>query len=122
PHLHDRRGSESAAQARGQVRKLRPAFFFSSRRRHTRLQGDWSSDVCSSDLAVHDPDALAGLSSMVAQMLDEGTKTRTSTQIAQQIEFIGGEMAFAGTEDFTTGTLRVLRKDEIGRASCRERV
>src|SRR5256885_9269630 len=27
-------------------------FFFSSRRRHTRLQGDWSSDVCSSDLCV----------------------------------------------------------------------
>src|SRR5256885_12342141 len=26
-------------------------FFFSSRRRHTRLQGDWSSDVCSSDLS-----------------------------------------------------------------------
>src|SRR5256885_5685733 len=25
-------------------------FFLSSRRRHTRLQGDWSSDVCSSDL------------------------------------------------------------------------
>src|SRR6266446_9145721 len=25
-------------------------FFFSSRRRHTRLQGDWSSDECSSDL------------------------------------------------------------------------
>src|SRR5688500_19264624 len=31
-------------------------FFFSSRRRHTRLQGDWSSDVCSSDLLK----ALAG--------------------------------------------------------------
>src|SRR5205807_5717568 len=25
-------------------------YVFSSRRRHTRLQGDWSSDVCSSDL------------------------------------------------------------------------
>src|SRR5205807_4806237 len=25
---------------------------FSSRRRHTRLQGDWSSDVCSSDLTA----------------------------------------------------------------------
>src|SRR5205807_4954032 len=25
---------------------------FSSRRRHTRLQGDWSSDVCSSDLYI----------------------------------------------------------------------
>src|SRR6266566_9044969 len=30
-------------------------FFFSSRRRHTRLQGDWSSDVCSSDLATGPP-------------------------------------------------------------------
>src|SRR6266850_3304541 len=29
-------------------------FFFSSRRRHTRLQGDWSSDVCSSDLDDQD--------------------------------------------------------------------
>src|SRR5438093_10578037 len=27
-------------------------FFFSSRRRHTRLVSDWSSDVCSSDLDV----------------------------------------------------------------------
>src|SRR5690242_7420313 len=27
----------------------RLAFFFSSRRRHTRLTCDWSSDVCSSD-------------------------------------------------------------------------
>src|SRR5690348_5614446 len=28
-------------------------FFFSSRRRHTRWTGDWSSDVCSSDLNVN---------------------------------------------------------------------
>src|SRR5207248_4369946 len=27
-------------------------FFFSSRRRHTRSYGDWSSDVCSSDLKL----------------------------------------------------------------------
>src|SRR5438876_8138267 len=26
--------------------------FFSSRRRHTRWTGDWSSDVCSSDLSL----------------------------------------------------------------------
>src|SRR5438093_3881256 len=31
-----------------QVRRI--LFFFSSRRRHTRLVSDWSSDVCSSDL------------------------------------------------------------------------
>src|SRR2546427_8424646 len=28
-------------------------FFFSSRRRHTRFDCDWSSDVCSSDLEVN---------------------------------------------------------------------
>src|SRR5205814_5798783 len=28
------------------------SFFFSSRRRHTRCLSDWSSDVCSSDLAA----------------------------------------------------------------------
>src|SRR5215204_4022930 len=33
------------------------SFFFSSRRRHTRSLCDWSSDVCSSDLA--DPELLA---------------------------------------------------------------
>src|SRR2546427_3706097 len=29
-------------------------FFFSSRRRHTRFDCDWSSDVCSSDLTSQD--------------------------------------------------------------------
>src|SRR3989449_5906497 len=33
-------------------------FFFSSRRRHTRCSRDWSSDVCSSDLAA--PGAASG--------------------------------------------------------------
>src|SRR2546430_11599844 len=32
------------------VRDLFLFFFFSSRRRHTRFDCDWSSDVCSSDL------------------------------------------------------------------------
>src|SRR5256885_8913937 len=43
-------------------------FFFSSRRRHTRLQGDWSSDVCSSDLGTSQaarwpPSSTTGISS-----------------------------------------------------------
>src|SRR2546427_6244863 len=33
------------------IRSLGVFFFFSSRRRHTRFDCDWSSDVCSSDLA-----------------------------------------------------------------------
>src|SRR5256885_3675297 len=36
-------------------------FFFSSRRRHTRLQGDWSSDVCSSDLSQMADDGIVAL-------------------------------------------------------------
>src|SRR2546430_11380181 len=32
-------------------RRYRFFFFFSSRRRHTRFDCDWSSDVCSSDLS-----------------------------------------------------------------------
>src|SRR5437762_12733304 len=32
------------------------SFFFSSRRRHTRYIGDWSSDVCSSDLGCSSGD------------------------------------------------------------------
>src|SRR2546422_7731695 len=35
-------------------------FFFSSRRRHTRCSRDWSSDVCSSDLASHLVRQMAG--------------------------------------------------------------
>src|SRR5215210_9299822 len=35
-------------------------FFFSSRRRHTRYIGDWSSDVCSSDLVVRASGAAVG--------------------------------------------------------------
>src|SRR5690606_39586741 len=34
---------------------LNVILFFSSRRRHTRFSRDWSSDVCSSDLAVGQP-------------------------------------------------------------------
>src|SRR6266487_5418590 len=39
-------GDERMWTARARRRVL---FFFSSRRRHTRWTGDWSSDVCSSD-------------------------------------------------------------------------
>src|SRR2546430_5541811 len=34
------------------IQTMAVLFFFSSRRRHTRFDCDWSSDVCSSDLAA----------------------------------------------------------------------
>src|SRR6478736_9826686 len=36
----------------GHVLLISLFFFFSSRRRHTRFDCDWSSDVCSSDLQI----------------------------------------------------------------------
>src|SRR5437762_12851700 len=41
-------------------------FFFSSRRRHTRYIGDWSSDVCSSDL-IYDAAGVAGVVDVVVE-------------------------------------------------------
>src|SRR2546426_1459150 len=49
----------------------RECFFFSSRRRHTRLQGDWSSDVCSSDLFLkgHRPVVSLKIYNVLAQLV-----------------------------------------------------
>src|SRR5256885_12050563 len=86
-------------------------FFFSSRRRHTRLQGDWSSDVCSSDL-LHKPGEPirevyfpgGGFCSMLTVLEDGGMV----------------EIATVGREGMV-GVSAVL-DGKIGRASCRERV
>src|SRR5437867_6610577 len=42
-------------------------FFFSSRRRHTRSYGDWSSDVCSSDLLRVHGEALGVIELRIGQ-------------------------------------------------------
>src|SRR2546426_2623278 len=52
-------------------------FFFSSRRRHTRLQGDWSSDVCSSDL---EHEAILHLGRLSLRLEDEDRRGITSHQ------------------------------------------
>ena len=69
-------------------------FFFSSRRRHTRLVSDWSSDVCSSDLLVPGP-LVPGPLSLVPGPLDPGP-----------LSLVPGPWSLV----------------QIGRASCRERV
>src|SRR5207248_4455004 len=68
-------------------------FFFSSRRRHTRSYGDWSSDVCSSDLVGGHPHGDPG-----------GAVDEQVRDPRRQYHRLG------------------LRAIEIGRASCRERV
>src|SRR2546430_5084828 len=51
---HEACAREGGAQTRAAGTRHRRVlyFFFSSRRRHTRFDCDWSSDVCSSDLPV----------------------------------------------------------------------
>lgn len=65
--------------------------------------------------SAQDPPEKAGLANLVASLLDEGTTTRTSKQLAEQIDFVGGSLEAKAGEDFTTASVRVLKKDvELG--------
>src|SRR5438270_9653193 len=58
-------------------------FFFSSRRRHTRFDCDWSSDVCSSDLARPPTEpAVTTMMPRTSAMLLGSTWPRTATSAA----------------------------------------
>src|SRR5699024_11734649 len=93
--------------------------FFSSRRRHTRSKRDWSSDVCSSDLAeLFFKAGFHGLKSgfkidVVGDFLDEllvgddAVGADDEHGAAEEAEFLDGDA--------------IGRTEEIGRASCRER-
>nr|MBI3613368.1 insulinase family protein [Nitrospirota bacterium] len=62
--------------------------------------------------SVQDPPGKAGLANLVASLLDEGTATRSATQLAEQIEFVGGQLVVKGGDDFTTAAVKVLKKDQ----------
>src|SRR5207248_7719291 len=88
-------------------------FFFSSRRRHTRSYGDWSSDVCSSDLnplpAFVNRFGAAGV--VLAADLGRGGAGRA-----------GGTASALRHEPRGEHQRRSAgRNHQIGRASCRER-
>src|SRR6266487_5987451 len=70
-------------------------FFFSSRRRHTRWTGDWSSDVCSSDLRLVETCAQEAGIAPLGQMLSARDLLRrpavTYEQVAQLARLVGSE-------------------------------
>src|SRR3712207_7762406 len=88
--------------------------FFSSRRRHTRYWRDWSSDVCSSDLE-HAERLLAVLElGALVLALDHHPRG-----------FVGeadGSLVLLDVLPARALGEGVLPVQEIGRASCRERV
>src|SRR5256885_13324427 len=88
--------------------------FFSSRRRHTRLQGDWSSDVCSSDLE-------AGIKSATLTVKGPNAYGLLSAErgVHRLVRLSPYDQAHRRHTSFASLDVIPL---QIGRASCRERV
>src|SRR5437763_14526661 len=59
-------------------------FFFSSRRRHTRYIGDWSSDVCSSDLGAQRRHRLARQQTGLAALNRADEKQRSRWERSEE--------------------------------------
>src|SRR5256886_13113266 len=88
--------------------------FFSSRRRHTRFDCDWSSDVCSSDLRRCGPRA--------GWPRPGGGWRAAAGPPAPPSWWAAGPCRCRRCARRTPRPGRAARRREIGRASCRERV
>src|SRR5256885_7857144 len=78
-------------------------FFFSSRRRHTRLQGDWSSDVCSSDLKGRVSRVLPGMQAAFVEIGLERTAFLHAADIAAAVSDDTGVSAPLRSEERRVG-------------------
>src|SRR2546422_7080875 len=72
------------------IERIYHIFFFSSRRRHTRCSRDWSSDVCSSDLAWRRAQALLNTYAKRPDLLERAALTPEDRQLLNQYSR-GGE-------------------------------
>jgi zinc protease len=61
--------------------------------------------------SAEDPPALPGLANLTASLLDEGTATRSASEIAEALEFIGASLSVRCDADRATVSLRVLKRD-----------
>lgn len=60
---------------------------------------------------LDEPKEQAGLANLTAELLDEGTKNRRSSEISEEVEFIGASLGASTGSDYTTISLSVLKKD-----------
>ena len=60
--------------------------------------------------AVKDPESLPGLAGFTAQMLPEGTSSKTSQEIAAAFEFIGSRLSVDGRREYTLLSAETLTK------------
>ncbi|HWQ32817.1 MAG TPA: pitrilysin family protein [Blastocatellia bacterium] len=61
--------------------------------------------------AVNDPPGKDGLSSVTADLLRKGTRTRTADQLSSELDFIGGTLDFGAGHDVVIGSAEVMKKD-----------
>src|SRR5574341_169286 len=59
---------------------------------------------------MQDPAGKAGLANFVVDLLRQGTKTRTATQISDQIDFIGGSLGGGADYDYLSVSCQALKK------------
>ena len=60
---------------------------------------------------LRDPPGKAGLANLTALLLTQGTKSRSATQIAQEVDFLGAKLGSSGNDDYTSAGLTVLKKN-----------
>ena len=61
--------------------------------------------------ARDEPEEKAGLALMASRLLDEGTRTRTSLEIAEAIESVGGMLDSDGSHERIVVSVSVLKDD-----------
>ncbi len=61
--------------------------------------------------AIEDPAGKEGLASVTAELLRRGTKSRTAAQIANELDFVGGQLEFDAGLDFARAHGEFLAKD-----------
>jgi zinc protease len=61
--------------------------------------------------SLADPSGRSGLAALTSGTLTKGTATRSAVEIADAIDFIGGSLTADATEDFSSVSLTVLKKD-----------
>src|ERR1041385_5742029 len=61
---------------------------------------------------ANDPANLPGLSDMMSHLLTEGTESRTSRQIAEEIEKVGATLVVGSNSDYTAVAASALRSEE----------
>src|SRR3546814_9244427 len=89
-------------------------FFFKQKTAYELRISDWSSDVCSSDLGV--------MSGRHRRVIGDASAGRPRDEVIGALSLKGIKSGIELRQDHEPDGVGLWRADQIGRASCRERV